>query len=139
MSLRRRFLFAVSVVVSLAIAGCKVSTINYFPPHPAQVRVLNLMTDAPSIDMQVNSTPAFSNVTFQSVSGYQNYDNAQTSFSVFLSGSATPFISFSYPLAGEQPYTVVLYGSTTAPQLSMVAEVANSPTNGNIQLSIFNA
>jgi len=139
MSLRRKFLLAVTAVVTLALAGCKVNTINSFPPHPAQVRVMNLMTDAPSIDLQVNGTPAFSNVTFQSVSGYQNYDNTSTSFAVFLTGSSTPLISFSYPLAGEQPYTVLLYGSTLAPQLAMVAEVANAPTNGNIQLSIYNA
>jgi len=139
MSLRRTFLLAVTAVISLALAGCKVSTINYFPPHPAQVRVLNLMVDAPSIDLQVNSAPAFSNVTFQSVTGYQSYDNATTSFAVFLTGSSTPLVSFSYPLAGEQPYTVLLYGTTLAPQLAMVAEVANAPTNGNIQLSIYNA
>ncbi len=139
MSLRRKLLLVVPFLVALVLAGCKVNSINYFPPHPATVRVLNLMTDAPSIDVQVNGTPTFSNVTFQGVTAYQSFDNTSTSFNVFLTGSSTSLVSFSYPLAGEQPYTLLLYGTTVAPQLTLISEVANAPTNGNIQLAVFNA
>jgi hypothetical protein len=136
---RRTFLFVIPLAIALAVAGCKIKTINDFPPHPAQVRVMNLMTDAPSIDVTINGSPAFANVAFQSVTGYQNYDNASTSFSVSLSGSSQVLVSFSFPLAGEQPYVLLLYGTTTAPQLTLISEIANPPTNGNIQLSVFNA
>lgn len=139
MSLRRTLLFVIPLAFALAIAGCKISTINYFPPHPASVRVLNLMTDAPGIDVQVNGSPAFSNVAFQAVTGYQSYNNETTSFSVNLTGSTSTLVSFSYPLAGEQPYTLLLYGTTVAPQLTLISEVASAPTNGNIQLAVFNA
>lgn len=138
-SLRRRLLAAAAIVAAVVVGGCKVDSINYFPPHPAQVRVLNLIPDAPAVDMTVDGNPAFSNVAYESVSGYQNYDNRQTTFTVTLSGTSVQLASFRYPLAGDQPYTVVLYGSLASPQLTIVAEVGNSPTNGNIQLSIFNA
>jgi hypothetical protein len=139
MSLRRKLLLVIPFALALALAGCKVNSINYFPPHPAQVRVLNLMPDVPAIDVQVNGTPAFSNVAFETATGYVTYDNASTTFSVSVSGSGQFLTSFSYPLAGEQPYTLILYGTSTNPSLTMLAEVGNPPTNGSFQVSGFNA
>lgn len=139
MSIRRKLLLAVPLLVLLVVAGCKVNSINYFPPHPASVRVINLMPDAPSIDVQVGGSPAFTGVTFQAATGYQSYNNATTGFSVNLTGSTQPLISFSYPLAGEQPYTLVIFGTTTNPAGALLSEVPSAPTNGNIQLSLFNA
>lgn len=135
--LRRPFL-AVCLVV-LAIAGCKINTINYFPPHPAQVRVLNLIPDSGGVDVQVAGQVAFSNVAFQTATGYQTYDNQTTQFTVTFTGTTTTIGSFAFPLGGEQPYTLVVYGTTTSPQMTMVAEVASAPTNGNVQFSVFNA
>lgn len=138
-SIRRRLLAAVAIVAAVVVGGCKVDSINYFPPHPAQVRVLNLIPDAPAIDLAVGGSPAFTNVAFETASGYQTYDNRTTTFTVTLTGTTTTLASFTYPLAGDQPYTVLLYGSLASPQLTMVAETGNSPTNGNIQVSVFQA
>lgn len=135
--LRRSFLAV--ILASLAVAGCKVSTINYFPPHPAQVRVLNLIANSGGVDVQVNGSPAFSNVAFQTATGYQSYDNQTTQFTVTLTGTTTTIGSFSVALGGEQPYTLVVYGSTTSPQVTLVSEVASAPVNGNVQFSVFNA
>ena len=139
MSLRRTLLLVIPFALALAVAGCKVNSINYFPPHPAQVRVINLMPDVPAIDVQVNGTPAFSNVAFETASGYLSYDNASTTFSVSVSGSGQFLSSFSYPLAGEQPYTLIMYGTSTNPSLTMLAEVGDPPNNGSFQVSGFNA
>ena len=46
---------------------------------------------------------------------------------------------FSIPLAGEQPYTLAVYGTADSPSATLLSEVAKAPTNGNIQLSVFNA
>ena len=135
--LRRSFLAV--FLASLAVAGCKVSTINYFPPHPAQVRVLNLIADSGGVDVQVDGSPAFSNVAFQTATGYQSYDNQTTQFTVTLTGTSTTIGSFSVALGGEQPYTLLVYGSTTSPQVTLVSEVASVPVNGNVQVSVFNA
>src|SRR5262245_10631607 len=103
----RRAFFAVFLAV-LAVAGCKVSTINYFPPHPAQVRVLNLVADSNGIDVQIGGAPAFSNVAFQTATGYNTYDNQSTTFVVTFSGTTTQVGTFTFPLGGEQPYTLVV-------------------------------
>jgi hypothetical protein len=139
MPLRRTLLFAIPALVALTIAGCKINSINYFPAHPAQIRVINLMPDAPAIDVQIAGSTAFTNVAFESYTGYQTYDNTTTSINVSLSGSTTPLVSISAPLAGDQPYTLLVYGTTTNPQITLAAEVGNAPSNGNIQLQIFNA
>jgi Domain of unknown function (DUF4397) len=139
MSVRRKLLVAIPFVLLLAVAGCKVNTINYFPPHPATVRVINLMPEAAGIDVQIGGQPAFSAVGFQSLTGYQSYDNVATPISVNLTGSSTSLFNFSFNFAGEQPYTLVVYGSLTNPAVTLLSEVASAPTNGNVQLSVFNA
>lgn len=100
---------------------------------------MNLLPDGAAIDLAINGSPAFSNVAFESVTAYQEYDNRTTSFAVTLSGTSTTLATFSFPLAGDQPYTVLVYGTLSAPQLTMVAEIGNAPSNGNIQVTIFNA
>ncbi|MFO1314680.1 MAG: DUF4397 domain-containing protein [Burkholderiales bacterium] len=139
MSLRRRLLALVPLAILLFAGGCKVNTINYFPPHPASVRVINLLPEATAIDVQVGGATAFTGVTFQSLTGYQNYDNQTTSFAVNVTGSTSPLLTFSFPLAGEQPYTLVVFGTLANPSATLMAEVASAPTNGNIQLAMFNA
>ena len=139
MSLRRRLLILVPLALLVGAGGCKVNTINYFPPHPASVRVINLLPEATAIDVQVGGATAFTGVTFQSLTGYQNYDNQTTSFAVNVTGSTSPLLTFSFPLAGEQPYTLVVFGTLANPSATLMAEVASAPTNGNIQLAMFNA
>lgn len=139
MSLRRKFLGIVALAFVALLSGCKVDTINYFPPHPANVRVMNLMTDGSTVSVQVAGNNAFTNVAPETFTGYQSFDNVTTSFAVFLNGSTTPISTFSIPLAGEQPYTMAVFGTALSPASTLLAEVAKAPTNGNIQLSVFNA
>ena len=54
-------------------------------------------------------------MAFQTATGYQTYDNVSTSFTVTLSGTTTTVGSFSFPLGGEQPYTLLVYGTTLSP------------------------
>ena len=139
MSFRRTFLGAVALAFVALVSGCKISTINYFPPHPASVRILNLLNDGSTVSVQVGGNAAYTNVAPETATDYQTFDNSTTSFAVFLNGSTTSSISFSVPLAGEQPYTLVVFGNAAAANATLLSEVANAPTNGNIQVSVFNA
>ncbi len=139
MSIRRKLLALLSLLLVLVVGGCKVNSINYFPPHPATVRVINLMPEVTSLDVSVNGNLAFKGVAFEQLTAYQSFDNQSTSFALAQTGSSTPLLSFTAPLAGEQPYTIVLMGTLTNPSATLLAEVPNAPTNGNIQLAMFNA
>ena len=126
------------VVVPLVVAGCKINSINYFPPHPANVRVANAIPNAAAINVTVGGNPAFSGLTFETLTGYQSYDNTTTTFSVSLVGSSTPFLTSSYALAGEQSYTLVTYGPLNSPATLMLQDTSVSPGDGKFQLVVAN-
>jgi len=126
------------VVVPLVVAGCKINSINYFPPHPANVRVANVIPNAAAINVTVGGNPAFSGLTFETLTGYQSYDNTTTTFSVSLVGSSTPFLTSSYALAGEQSYTLVTYGPLNSPATLMLQDTSVSPGDGKFQLVVAN-
>jgi hypothetical protein len=101
MSFRRKLLVAFPIVLLLVVAGCKIKTINYFPPHPASVRVINLMPQAAGLDVQIGGQPAFSAIPFESLTAYQSYDNAATSFVVNVTGNTTNTLSFATTSPGS--------------------------------------
>ena len=138
MSALRKLLFVFPLVAVLALAGCKINTINYFPPNPAPVRVLNLIPDSPLLAVAVEGTVAYNNVGFQGITDYQSFENKITNFSVSIAGVTTPFLQFSANLAGSQPYTLVLTGVMDSPIATLVAEFVNSGSNGNAQVSVYN-
>jgi len=137
--MRRNWLLSVPFVLALVLAGCKIDSINYFPPRPAQVRVINLLPGIPSLDVTVGSTKLWSNLTFQSWTGYQTLDNVVQQVTVTISGSTTPLLQSSFGLAGEQPYTLTISGTPTQPVMNLLQEVATPPSNGSILVSAFNA
>ncbi len=138
MSDRRKFMLSLPAV-PLLVSGCKVKTINYFPPHPANVRTLNVLPQVPAINVTVNGNAAFTNVGFPTVSGYQSYDNERTSFAIFAAGATTSMLQFDYLLYGDQSYTIVVMGTTANPSGGMLQEVSQPPVNGQFQLATFNA
>ncbi len=137
MSDRRKFLFSLPAVPML-VSGCKIKTINYFPPHPANVRTLNVLPLLSAIDVTVNGNPAFSNVAYPAATGYQSYDNNRTSFAVFAAGATTSTLQFDFLLAGDVSYTLVVMGTTDNPSGGMLQEVPVPPSNGQFQLATFN-
>src|SRR5664279_3141028 len=132
-----KFLVAL-VAVPLMVAGCKVNSINYFPPHPANVRVANVIPNAPAINVTVGGNPAFTGLTFETLTPYQSYDNVTTTFNVSLVGATTPLLTSSYALAGEQSYTLVTYGPLNAPATLMLQDTSVSPGDGKFQLVVAN-
>jgi hypothetical protein len=131
-------LLAVLVAVPLVVAGCKITSINYFPPHPANVRVANVIPNAGALNIAVAGTPAFSGLTFETLTGYQSYDNTTTTFTVTVAGAATPLLTSTYALAGEQSYTLVTFGALNAPQTLMLQDTSVSPGSGKFQLVVAN-
>src|SRR3989442_1793755 len=68
MSFRRKLLVAISIVVMLVVAGCKISTINYFPPHPATIQAaIDIYVTAPGVDI-TTVNPNFGSVGYNGTS-----------------------------------------------------------------------
>ena len=137
----QKFLKICAVVLALPVVlvGCKISSINYFPPHPANVRVANVIPDVTAINVDVGGTPAWSGLPFQSLTPYQSYNNTTTVFTVTAVGGTSPLIQATYPLAGEQSYTLVTFGIADAPGVLMMQDTSVSPGNGKFQVIVANA
>jgi len=135
---RRTLLFVVPLLAALCLAGCKVNSINYFPPNPAPVRVLNLIPDAPPLNVTVAGNLTYTDVPFQGITGYQSFDNQITNFAVSVAGATTPLVELSANLSGSQPYALVISGLMSSPIVTLVVEFVNSGSSGNAQMSVFN-
>ncbi len=137
--MRRFWSLLLPFMLAFAMGGCKIDSINYFPPKPAQVRVMNLLPGIPAVDVVVGSTPLWTGVAFQSVTGYLNIENTVQQASVFIAGTTTLLAQGSFPLGGEQPYTLTLSGTPSQPAMILLQEVVNPPTNGTVLISAYSA
>jgi hypothetical protein len=137
MSRAMKLWWAWPLAIVLVLAGCKVNSINYFPPHPANVRVVNVLPDVGPVNVQIDGNPAYTAVAPQTATGYQSYENKVTTITVTVPGSTTNLLQFTYSLAGEQTYTLVLSGAANAPVATLLQETT-SDNGGNLQVNIAN-
>lgn len=129
-----RFKALAALAMLLALGSCKVDTINNFPPNPASLRYAAFMPDAPFVDVQVQGVETFSNVPFQQLTAYQQFDNVQTAVAVLLPNATTPLASNSASLSATAAYTLVGYGTTSNPQLLFQVDDVPNIGSGNTQL-----
>jgi hypothetical protein len=130
---------AVLLALPLVLTGCKIKSINYFPPTPAHIRVVNVLATTSPIDVAANGVVAWSGLTFEAMTGYQEFTNNSTTITVSLTGSSTPFLSQTYLPAGNENYTLVIYGTVNAPLIAVIADQTQPPPSGKSTLNFFDA
>ncbi len=121
------------------LAACGSSSNN--TPGQASVRVLNLTTDVPSIDLLANDTTLASAQGASAPSADALIDAGTYTMAVRRAGSATSLLSGSYSLGQDQHYLAVVWGRETALRLSTLPEDADNTAIGTgvARLRIFNA
>jgi hypothetical protein len=133
MSFPRLFWFA-AAAIALAIAGCKINTINSFPTRPATVRYINFVPDSSTLTVQVGSTVAFADVPFGTPTDYQQFDNRQTQFDVYAPEFPGQVgASAAASLAGEQAYTLLSAGPLVNSTAFLQTDNTTQPTPTNTQ------
>ncbi len=132
-----RLSFLAAAALVLAVAGCKVETINDFPSKPASVRTVNLVPDATSIDVKKDNTTVWSAIPLAVPTDYQMFDNRQTTFDIFAPGVTNPIASVSGSLAANQVYTILAYGTVANPQTLLQSDAYQSvnPTNSQLRFA----
>jgi Domain of unknown function (DUF4397) len=130
---------AVFFALPLVLSGCKINSINYFPTTPTYFRVVNVLATTTPIDVTVNGAPTWTGLNFEAMTGYQQFVNTSTNITVSLSGSGTTLVQQLYNPAGNQNYTLVVFGTPSAPLLAVMADVTQPPVSGQFALNIFNA
>jgi len=124
----RRLLLGVLVALPLALAGCKINTINSFNPAAAQVRVANMVPDA-TVAVDVDGTPTWAGVAFESVTAYTTLDAAQQTFGLRVDGTSADIITADFNIAGGQNYTLVPYNTIDLPAMLMLPDVLQETGN----------
>jgi hypothetical protein len=124
----RHLLLGMLVALPLALAGCKVNTINSFNPAPAQVRVANVIPDA-TVAISVDGTPAFAGVAFEAVTTYKSFDANPHNFGLRVDGTSSDIISAEFNIAGAQNYTLVPFDTIAFPSLLMLPDVIQDTGN----------
>jgi hypothetical protein len=135
--------FAKSVAVILALplvlAGCKINSINYFPPSFAHIRVVNVLGTTTPISISANGVTVWSGLNFEAMTGYQDFENVTTKISISLAGASTPLLEQTIYPTGNQSSTLVIYGTVSAPLIGTMVDDDQPPPSGQFQLNVFNA
>jgi hypothetical protein len=134
----RRLTLAALLALPLALAGCKINTINSFPTVSAHVRAVNVVTGTTAVDVLVEDAATWPGLAFEGSTDYVDLDNKQTTFNVRLQGETALLVTGTFSLAGEQTYTLVTYGTPTQPLLLLLPDATIQPGSGRSQLRIVN-
>ena len=132
----RRITLAALLVLPLVLAGCKINSINYFPPKAAHVRAVNVVSGAPLLDISAGDARLFPGVAFEGSTDFVDLDNVSTTFTAVAPSATSPLVQGSFSLAGEQNYSLVVYGTTGAPQFMLLPDATIQPGAGRSQVRI---
>lgn len=125
-------------VAALAVAACTIDTINSFDPVPANVRTINLIYDAATIDVTSNNAVVYAGVTTEQVTAYQQFDAEQRGFALRVNGATTDSGRRDYVLNGDEKYTLVAYGTAALPTTLIVPDLTSDPGSGNFRTRAIN-
>lgn len=137
MTIRRLFLLLLAAL-PVVLVGCKIRTINYFPPHPADVRTANFVIGAATLDVSVNGNLTWAALPFQSTTSYQEFNNERTTFSMRLPGATTDLASAQFDLVGDASYTLLAYGTTANAGFLGLPDTDTSAGDGKFQARVAN-
>jgi|HubBroStandDraft_1064217.scaffolds.fasta_scaffold00233_21 hypothetical protein len=133
--------------LALALAASSIVTTGCNSSSQAQVRFVHAIQNAGELNIDVNGTSEFTNISFtnwQPTSGYKATPGGLVTFEGFLAGTSTEVFSTSnVKLFAGTPYTVVATGfaSGGTGNVVIVNSVDNNtePANGIINFRIINA
>jgi hypothetical protein len=133
-----RCLVVASLLLPLALTGCKIDTINSFHPVPAQVRFANFVLDGTSIDVTSSGATLWSATPQEAVTAYREFDAEQRSFGLRINGGTTDLVNNNDVLNGDQRYTLVAFGTAAVPSTLVVPDLTTEPGGNNFRLRAIN-
>lgn len=132
----RRRLLAAAVSTPIVLSGCKVRTINYFPPSVAKVRFANLTVGSTGLDVREGDSTIWSAVPFEDSRDFVEFNNQEKTFALFVTGQPNEVARTTVSLAGEQSYTLLSYGSTEVINALLAPDASPNAGDGNFLIRI---
>jgi hypothetical protein len=106
----------------------------------AQLRVLNVTNDVPSLDVSLSGTKTYTAVATQGLTASSTVAAQSYTVGITVAGSPTSLFSSTYSLAKDQHYTGVVWGSSDALHFNTLPEDENdSLASGTTEVRVFNA
>jgi len=111
----RRAFCALLCLIALALAGCDSGNGVGAAAGPTQMRVVNLIPNAPTIIVTLDSTQLVSGLAFQGLTNYLGIgDSGTREIKVSVDGGATNIIDTAFTFAPGVDYTFIAYGPVEA-------------------------
>lgn len=127
----RRRLLAAALSSPVVLAGCKVRTINYFPSSKAYVRYANFTLDSTGMDVREGDATIWSGVAFEGSTDAVEFTNEQKTFRLFATGGTDELANASAPLAGEQFYSLLSWGTMQGINAVLIPDASPSSNQEN--------
>ncbi|HEX8010678.1 MAG TPA: DUF4397 domain-containing protein [Casimicrobiaceae bacterium] len=135
----RRLLTALVCLLGLALAGCGTGKGVGATPNLTRVRVINLVPNAPSISVQLDSTSLVAGLAFEQLTQYMTVDPGTREIKVSIEGGTTNIIDVSRTLAVAVDYTLVVYGPVEAINQAILTDTTTLiPNGGTFDLRVVN-
>jgi hypothetical protein len=136
-----RWLKALALTLSLAalsiFAGCGSG-------NNAKIRVVHALSDANALDVDVNGTKYFTDITFDQAQptppAYTSVPSGSVTITAFGTGTTSPTILTSTgSFSSSAEYTVVLDGFTANATAVTIPDNNTVPTTGDVEFRVINA
>ena len=136
----RRAFCVLLCLSALALGGCDSGNGVGAAAGPTQMRVINLIPDAPSIIVTLDSnTPLVSGLAFQGLTGYLVVDQGVHEVKVSVDGGVTNIIDTTITLANGVDYTFIAYGPVEAVHSALLLDTTVLfPDGGTFDVRITN-
>jgi len=137
---RRLLLTALVCLLALPLTSCNSGNGVGAVPIVTRIRVINLVPNAPSIQVQLDSDQPFvSGLQFEQVTRYLEVNPGTREFKVSADGGQTNIIDVSMTLLTAVDYTFVVYGPVeTVNQSLTIDTTALVPNGGTFDLRAMN-
>ncbi len=127
----RRLLTVLVCLLGLALASCNSGNGVGATPNLTRIRVINLVPNAPSIQVQLDSDQPFvSGLQFEQVTQYLEVKQGTHEFKVSADGGQTNIIDFTATLGMAQDFTFVVYGPVEAVNQRLLFDTNTTIPNG---------
>jgi Domain of unknown function (DUF4397) len=131
---------------TLALAALSLLTVGCSSTNLTQVRVINALSDAPALDVYINTTQITASVAFTQVQpsppDYRGAPSGTIMLEVFNAGATTdPILNTgtNLTLNGTTQYTLVLDGYYNSPGVVAITDNNTIPTSGNVEFRVIDA
>ena len=137
---RRLLLTALVCLLALPLTSCNSGNGVGAVPITTRIRVINLVPNVPSIQLQLDSdSPVVSGLQFEQVTQYLEVNKGTREFKVSADGGQTNIIDVSLPLAAAIDYTFVVFGPVEAVSQNLLLDTTvQVPNGGTFDLRVVN-